>query len=180
MSRIGKIPIALDSKVKVDVAGRDVTVEGPKGQLTYRLPACVQLKQEEQKLIVECPTFERNRAHKALYGTARSVLNNMVTGVTAGFQKSLEIQGVGYRGTCKNNRVTLSLGFSHPVEFVCPEGVSVSMPDNTHIVLEGIDKQLVGQCAATIRSFRPPDSYKGKGIRYVGEQVSLKEGKTVG
>jgi large subunit ribosomal protein L6 len=180
MSRVGKTPIPVDSRVKITVAGRDVAVEGPKGKMTYSLPDCVNLKQTEQTLVVECPRHERSRTAKTLYGTTRANLNNIVTGVTTGFRRELEIQGVGYRGQCSGRKLTLSLGFSHPVEFVCPEGIAVSMPDNTHIVLEGIDKQLVGQTAATIRGFRPPDAYKGKGIRYAGEEISLKEGKTVG
>jgi len=180
MSRIGKQPIKLRDKTSVNVSGRTVTVEGPKGKLSFELPACVAVSQQDRKLAVTCDTFESNAKHRALYGMARSMLNNMIIGVSDGFRRQLEIQGVGYRGQCSGKRLTISLGYSHPVEFVVPEGISLAMPDNTHIVIEGIDKQLVGQVAATIRGFRPPDAYKGKGIRYQGEEISLKEGKTVG
>jgi large subunit ribosomal protein L6 len=180
MSRIGKQPIELKSQAKVSISGQDVTVAGPKGSLSFALPACVSARQEENMLLVECSSFEKNPKNRALYGMVRSILNNMVQGVTDGFKRQLEIQGVGYRGQCSGKRLILNLGYSHPVEFVAPEGVDISMPDNTHIVVEGIDKQAVGQVAATIRGFRPPDAYKGKGIRYQGEQISLKEGKTVG
>jgi large subunit ribosomal protein L6 len=157
-----------------------VTISGPKGELKYTLPECVKLKQEDNELRVVCKTYETDAAARALFGTARSRLNSMVIGVTDGFRKELQIQGVGYRGNCQGQKLVLSLGFSHPVEFTAPANISLSMPDNTRIVVEGIDKQLVGQCAATIRRFRPPDAYKGKGIRYFGEHISLKEGKTVG
>ncbi len=180
MSRIGKKPIGIDNRVKVAVNGRDLNVEGPKGTLRFELPACIELQQQESSLQLTCATFEQNSGDRALYGMARSMVNNMVIGVTEGFRKQLEIQGVGYRGQCVGSRMTLQLGYSHPIEFAAPDGISIGMPDNTHILIEGIDKQLVGQVAATIRGFRPPDAYKGKGIRYAGEKVSLKEGKTVG
>ena len=179
MSRIGKRPIAIDASVKVDISGQGVKVSGPKGELSYTLPACVSVSVEDTRLRVECPGYEQNAEKKALYGLARSLLQNMVTGVTSGFRKELQIVGVGYRGQCSSNVLNLSLGFSHPVQFPAPEGITLSMPENTRIVVEGIDKQQVGQTAAIIRAFRPPDAYKGKGIRYRDEQVSLKEGKTV-
>ena len=135
------------------------------------------MTQEAQRLTVISNGVSRQA--KADHGLCRSLLQGMVTGVSAGFRRELEFQGVGYRGQCKGKHLTLNLGFSHPVEFDVPEGVEVSMPSPTQIVLESIDKQLVGQTAANIRRFRPPDAYKGKGIRYAGEQVSLKEGKTV-
>jgi len=177
MSRIGKRPISLDGAT-VEVQGRTVTVSGPKGKLSWTLPEGIGVRVEESRLIVE--RHDDSRQGAANHGLARSLLQGMVIGVTRGFRKELEIQGVGYRGQCSNNKLTLSLGFSHPVEYTAPEGVTLSMPNQNLIVVEGIDKQKVGQVAATIRSFRPPDAYKGKGIRYVGEQVTLKEGKTVG
>jgi len=178
MSRMGKQPIALNDAVKVEISGTEVTVTGRKGSLTRSLPDCVRLVQKDNRLSVECEPATRHE--KALHGLVRSLMQGMVTGVSEGYRRELEFQGVGYRGQCKGQHLTLSLGFSHPVEYDVPEGVAVSMPDATHIVLEGIDKQKVGQTTATIRGFRPPDAYKGKGIRYVGEQISLKEGKTVG
>jgi len=179
MSRLGKQPINLTDKVKVEEKKGDVSVTGPKGTLTFTLPACVSLGQEENMIKLSCEGFEKDPGRRALYGLARSLLQNMVTGVTEGFRRELEIQGVGYRGQSSGRKLSLNLGFSHPVEYEAPEGVEISMPQNTRIIVDGIDKQLVGQVAATIRGFRPPDSYKGKGIRYAGEQISLKEGKTV-
>ena len=178
MSRMGKKPIELDGKAEIRVAGSDVTVTGPKGELSLTLPATITVRQEEKRLLVENSSDVRET--KANHGLARSLLQGMVTGVTTGFTRELEIQGVGYRGQCKGQQLTLNLGYSNPVEYDVPEGVSVSMPAPTRIVFESIDKQKVGQVAATVRGFRPPDSYKGKGVRYLGEQVSLKEGKTVG
>ncbi len=178
MSRMGKQAIVLDDSVKVETSKDGVTVTGPKGALKRDIPDFITLRTEEKALVVECA--DETRKGKAQHGLYRSLLQGMVTGVSTGFQRQLEFQGVGYRGQCKGQHLTLNLGYSHPVEYDVPEGVSVAMPDPTHIVLDGIDKQLVGQTAATIRRFRPPDSYKGKGIRYAGEQISLKEGKTVG
>ncbi len=178
MSRLGKQPITLTGDVKVDIDGRNVTVNGPKGTLSYEVPEGVTVAQEETKLHVQASSETADMRMR--HGLARSLLHNIVVGVTSGFKKQLEFQGVGYRGECKGKRLVLNLGFSHPVEYEVPEEVTVSMPDPTHVLLESIHKQLVGETAAKIRSFRPPDAYKGKGIRYVGEQISLKEGKTVG
>ncbi len=180
MSRIGKTPIPLNDRVKVDIKNKQVKIEGPKGSLEFTLPACVDVAVDGQELKVTCATFENDADDRALYGMARSMLNNMVTGVSDGFRRELEIQGVGYRGQVSGEKLTLNLGYSNPVEFQIPGDVELSMPENTRIVVEGIDKQRVGHVASTIRSFRPPDSYKGKGVRYLGEQVSLKEGKTIG
>lgn len=177
MSRIGKKAIPLDGAT-VAVQDAHVTVAGPKGTLEWDLPEKVALDIGDAAVTVS--TSDESRQAGATQGLVRSLLNGMVTGVTAGFKKELEIQGVGYRGQCNNNKLILSLGFSHPVEFQAPEGLVLSMPSPTSIVVEGIDKQKVGQAAATIRGFRPPDNYKGKGIRYVGERVVIKEGKTVG
>lgn len=180
MSRIGKKPIVIDAGVQVDCSGREVKISGPKGELSYMLPDCVKVRQEDGRLLLDCPGFDDDADKKALYGLARSLLQNMITGVSAGFKKELQIVGVGYRGQCQNNVVNLNLGFSHSVQFSAPEGVTLTMPENTRIIVEGIDKQSVGQTAAIIRGFRPPDPYKGKGIRYADEHISLKEGKTVG
>jgi large subunit ribosomal protein L6 len=174
---MGKQPVALADKVKVTTSDSEVTVTGPKGTLTTAIPQGIAID-EQDKLLVVTRTGE-GRDLRAKHGLCRSLLQNMVVGVSDGFKRELEFQGVGYRGQLKGRQLTLNLGYSNPVEYEVPEGVEVSMPDPTHIVLESIDKQLVGQVAATIRGFRPPDSYKGKGIRYVGEQISLKEGKTV-
>jgi len=178
MSRIGKKPIKLESGIKVEADGQAVTVTGPKGSLTWTLPLGISIRTEDDQLVVERQDDSRQGA--ANHGLARSLLQGFIIGVSKGFQKSLEIQGVGYRGQVKGQKLSLSLGFSHPVEFEAPKGIALTMPDQTHVVVDGIDKQLVGQTAATIRGFRPPDAYKGKGVRYTGEQITLKEGKTVG
>ena len=177
MSRMGNIPVDLVGGANVEIKDGTVTIAGPKGDLSYVLPDCVNVREEASRLWIESPG--ETAEQKALHGTARSLIQGMVTGVVEGYRRELEIQGVGYRGKCTGQQLTLNLGLSSPVEYVVPEGVSVSMPDATHIVLESIDKALVGQTAATIRRFRPPDSYKGKGIRYAGEHITLKEGKTV-
>ncbi|NOY80331.1 MAG: 50S ribosomal protein L6 [Kiritimatiellaeota bacterium] len=178
MSRIGKKPIKLEAGVKVETDGQAVKVVGPKGSLGWTLPQGIAVRTENDLLIVERRDASRQGA--ANHGLARSLLEGFVTGVSKGFRKTLEIQGVGYRGQVSGQKLTLALGFSHPVEFEAPEGIAISMPNQTTVVIEGIDKQLVGQTAATIRGFRPPDSYKGKGVRYAGEEITLKEGKTVG
>jgi large subunit ribosomal protein L6 len=178
MSRIGKKPITLAPGVTFEVAGRTATVKGAKGTLSCELPETVAVNQEDQNLVVVAT--EESRDAKAKHGLARSLIQGMVTGVSEGFRKELQIQGVGYRGQVAGQTLTLNLGFSHPVVFEVPQGVSVAMPEPTRIVLESCDKQKVGQTAATIRQFRKPDAYKGKGVRYMGENISLKEGKTVG
>ena len=178
MSRVGKKPIGFDEKVSITASGRQVTVKGPKGELSWALPEGIDLSVGDGQCVVE--RHDSSRQGGANHGLVRSLLQGMVTGVNEGFKKELEIQGIGYRGQCSGRKLTMNLGYSHPVEYEAPEGVQMSMPSNTRIVIEGMDKQEVGQTAATIRGFRPPDSYKGKGIRYVGEYVALKEGKTVG
>ena len=177
MSRMGNQPVELASGVELDVSGQEVSVKGPKGSLRCALPPGIELEEAEGKAVLK--RTNESRQTKADHGLARSLLQGMVTGVSTGFRRELDIQGVGYRGQLKGKLLSLSLGFSHPVEYEVPEGVSLTMPDTTTIILEGIDKQLVGQTAATIRRFKPPDAYKGKGIRYAGEEISLKEGKTV-
>ena len=178
MSRIGKKPVKLDKGVTVNVSGQKVTVSGPKGKLDYDLPAGVALEQKEGQLALSADVSTPQG--RMVMGLARSLLQGMVTGVTAGYRKDLQIEGVGYRGSVAGQKVTLSLGFSHPVVYEAPAGVKVTMPDQTKIVIEGISKQQVGEAAATLRRFHPPDAYKGKGVRYTGEQITLKEGKTVG
>lgn len=179
MSRIGKKPVALADGVSVEAqaGAAEIAVNGPKGSLQFRVPPGITVRVEDGKVLVG--SRRDDAKSKALHGMCRSVLQGMVEGVSAGFERRLEFQGVGYRGQCKGQHLILSLGFSHPLEYEVPEGVNVAMPDTTTIVLQSIDKQLIGQTAATIRGFRPPDPYKGKGIRYAGEQITLKEGKTV-
>ncbi len=177
MSRIGKKPIAIPAGVKVTVADGTVTVEG-KGKLSLPLPPLVSVAVEGSEVIVS--RQDEERASSAMQGLARSLINNMVIGVSAGFKKELQIVGVGYRAQMSGSKLVLNLGYSHPIEYVVPEGVKVTVADNVKITVEGADKQLVGQAAATIRRFRKPEPYKGKGIRYVDEQITLKEGKSVG
>lgn len=176
MSRIGKSPIAVPSGVDVTIADRKVTVKGPKGQLETRLPGEISLRQEESTILVERPNDERQ--NRALHGLTRSLVNNMVVGVTEGFNKELEIVGVGYRATAKGkDKLELALGFSHSVSFAAPAGIEFEVPAPTRINVKGIDKALVGETAANIRKIRKPEPYKGKGVRYVGERVVRKAGK---
>jgi large subunit ribosomal protein L6 len=176
MSRVGKNPIAVPGGVDITIANRDVSVKGPKGALSRTLPGEITVRQEDGSLLVERPNDERQ--NRALHGLTRSLVANMVTGVTEGFVKELEIVGVGYRATAQGpNRMELALGFSHPVFVDAPEGVTFEVPQPTRIRVIGIDKEIVGQVAANIRKIRKPEPYKGKGIRYLGEQVKRKAGK---
>ncbi len=177
MSRIGRKPVEIPSGVTVQISGGKVAVKGSKGTLNYDLPNEITVEQVENKLI--CTREKDIRYQRALHGLVRSLLNNMVLGVSQGFTKQLEIQGVGYRAKTEGKNLVMNLGFSHPVEHPIPSDVSISVDKNT-IVVTGIDKQRVGQEAANIRGYYPPEPYKGKGIRYVGEQVRRKAGKTVG
>ncbi len=177
MSRIGKKPIALTDKVKVSESNGLVTVEGPKGNLKFNLPTDITISVEESELVVNRPSDHRR--HKALHGTARSILSNMVVGVSEGYVKELEIQGVGFRAKVAGKSIDLSLGKSHPILHPIPEGLTVTVTENTKIKVEGIDKQEVGQFAAEVRGYYPPEPYKGKGVRYVGEYVRRKAGKSV-
>jgi len=178
MSRIGKTPITLPEKVKVSLSdGQKVTVEGPKGKLNWELPKAISLATEGTTLTLL--RSDEERTTRALHGLSRALLNNMVTGVSKGFRKDLEIQGVGFRAAVKGDKLDLSIGYSHPVLFPIPKEIKVVVTDNTKISIEGIDKHLVGQVAADIRAFYPPEPYKGKGIRYSDEKVRRKEGKTV-
>ncbi len=177
MSRIGKKPIEIPSGVTVTVNDDNVvTVKGPKGELNQQLSKDMEIKIEDNTITVERPT--ENKKHKSLHGLTRTLISNMVEGVTKGFEKKLELVGVGYRANKQGNKLVLSLGFSHPVEMVDPEGITVEVPSQTEILIKGINKQLVGNYAAKIRELRKPEPYKGKGVRYAGEVVRRKEGKT--
>jgi len=176
---MGRKPIELAGQVKVTVDGSTVTMAGPKGILSFAVPEPITVAVAGAQLLVS--RTGDDGPVRARHGMVRSVLQNMMVGVTTGYRRSLEFQGVGFRGQMKGAQsISLSLGFSGPIEYQVPEGVKVTMPDPTHIVVEGPDKQMVGEVAATLRAFRPPDAYQGKGLRYVGERVTLKEGKTVG
>jgi large subunit ribosomal protein L6 len=176
MSRIGRSPITVPSGVEVTIAADQVTVKGPKGTLARSVPGEITVRHEDGTLLVERPNDERH--NRALHGLTRSLVNNMVVGVTDGFNKDLEIVGVGYRATARGaNQIELALGFSHPVVVDAPDGVIFEVPAPTRISVKGIDKELVGQVAANIRKIRKPEPYKGKGVRYAGERVIRKAGK---
>ena len=176
MSRIGKSPIPVPSGVDMSIAGRHVTVRGPKGTLESDIPGAITVRQDGEQLVVERPDDERQ--NRAMHGLVRSLVNNMVQGVTAGFTKELEIVGVGYRATAKGpGAVELALGYSHPVNVTAPDGITFEVPAPNRIVVSGIDKQAVGQVASDIRAWRKPEPYKGKGVRYAGEHVRRKAGK---
>jgi large subunit ribosomal protein L6 len=176
MSRIGKLPVELPSGVEVQVAGSEVTVKGPKGTLTQTIPSSITVRTTDSAVRVERPSDERE--HRAMHGLARTLVHNMVEGVTKGFSKQLEIQGVGYRVQAQGKDLLFSLGYSHPIQVKAPPGISFEVPTPTRVSVSGIDKQQVGQVAAEIRALRKPDPYKGKGVRYAGEQVRRKAGKT--
>ena len=176
MSRIGKAPIDVPEGVDIQIAGSTITVKGPKGELSRDLPGQVTVRQDEGTLLVE--RIDDERESRAMHGLMRSLVANMVTGVTDGFRKELDIVGVGYRAAAKgNDGIELALGFSHPVVVSAPQGITFVVPVPTRIEVHGIDKQLVGQVAADIRAWRKPEPYKGKGVRYVGEHVRRKAGK---
>lgn len=176
MSRIGKKPVEIPAGVTVTINGSDVTVKGPKGELTRSFNPDLTITLEENVLTVTRPSDDKN--HRALHGTTRAVLANMVEGVSKGFEKSLELIGVGYRAQKQGNKLVLNVGYSHPVEFEPEKGLEIEVPSNTKVVVKGISKERVGALAADIRDVRPPEPYKGKGIRYEGEYVRRKEGKT--
>ena len=175
MSRIGKQPIPVPDGVEVAIEPELVRVKGPKGELQERVNRDIDVKQEDGQLLVTRPSDRGD--HRALHGLTRSLVANMVEGVTNGFEKRLEIQGVGYRAQLQGNRLVLALGYSHPVEMEAPDGIEFEVPQPTRIVVRGISKQAVGEVAANIRKQRPPEPYKGKGIRYEGEYVARKVGK---
>ncbi|WP_102029422.1 50S ribosomal protein L6 [Salirhabdus sp. Marseille-P4669] len=176
MSRIGLKPVEIPEGVEVKLDGTNVTVKGPKGELTRSFHSDMTIKIEDNVLTVERPSD--NKTHRALHGTTRSIISNMIEGVSKGYEKALEIIGVGYRAQKQGNKVIVNAGYSHPVEVEPEEGVEIDVPANTKIIVKGIDKEKVGAVAANIRAIRPPEPYKGKGIRYEGEYVRRKEGKT--
>jgi len=175
MSRIGKLPIEIPHEVKVDISGQLINVTGPKGSITYTLHDFMTAKIEDGRIIVS--PRGNTRLHKSLYGLTRTLVNNMVTGVTNGFSRQLEMKGVGYKAEVQDRKLVLQLGFSHPVEHAIPDGIEIEAKKNT-LIISGVDKQLVGEVAAQIRRYRPPEPYKGKGIRYSDEIIRRKAGKT--
>jgi large subunit ribosomal protein L6 len=176
MSRIGKKPVILPKGVAVEIQGNTVAVKGPKGELRRTLHSEMQVALADGQVTVARPSEEKR--HKALHGLSRTLVQNMVDGVSKGFSKTLEIQGVGYKAEAKPYGVNLIVGYSHPVKYQAPKGIKISVENNTVVKIEGADKEAVGQVAAELRSVRPPEPYKGKGIRYQGEQVRRKAGKT--
>jgi large subunit ribosomal protein L6 len=175
MSRIGKLPIVIPEGVDVQLEAGVVHVKGPRGELTQRVSPALLIEREDSTLLVKRPTDRKE--HRELHGLTRTLIYNMVVGVTDGFQKQLELQGVGYRAQLRGNALELALGYSHPVKVEAPEGIEFEVPQPTQVIVRGIDKQAVGEIAARIRKSRPPEPYKGKGIRYAGEHVSRKIGK---
>lgn len=177
MSRVGKVPVTIPAKVKVAIQNTTVSVEGPKGKVSFTFAPVVSITVADSKVTVK-PT-EETRFSRAMYGTARSIIAGMVKGVVDGYKKELEIQGVGFKAALKGKQLDLALGYSHPILFDIPEGIKIGVVDGTKLSVEGCDKQLVGMVTSQIRSFYPPEPYKGKGVRIVGERVRRKEGKTV-
>ncbi len=175
MSRIGRLPITVPSTVDVTIDGRQLTVKGPKGTLSRALHPDMTVTREDATIVVTRPTEQKT--HKQLHGLTRTLVNNMVVGVTDGYRKGLEITGVGYRAALNGKKLTLNLGYSHPIEIDPPEGISFEVENPTRLAVVGIDKELVGQIAAKVRSTRKPEPYKGKGVRYAGEQIRRKAGK---
>ena len=175
MSRIGRLPITVPAGVDVTIDGRTVTVKGPKGSLTRELHPDMTVAREDDRLVVTRPTEQKT--HKQLHGLTRTLVKNMVVGVTDGYRKSLEITGVGYRAAKVGEKLQLNLGYSHPIEIAPPTGISFEVENPTHLAVLGIDKELVGQVAAQVRSTRKPEPYKGKGVRYAGEYIRRKAGK---
>jgi large subunit ribosomal protein L6 len=177
MSRVGKVPVTIPAKVKVEVNDTTVSVDGPKGKITRTFAPVVSITVADSKVTVK--PNDDSRFSRAMFGTARSVIAGMVKGASEGFVKDIEITGVGFKAALKGNQLDLALGYSHPILFDIPEGIKVTVADGTKVKIEGADKQLVGMVASQIRSFYPPEPYKGKGVKIVGERVRRKEGKTV-
>lgn len=177
MSRVGKLPINLPEKVSVSVEKSLVRVEGPKGKLEKRFNAPVAIKVDGVEVTVN--QLDKSRFAQAMQGTARSIIANMIHGVTEGFTKNVEIKGVGFRASIEGNKLNLNVGYSHPIDYTIPEGINISITDNTKLKVDGTDKQLVGEVCAKLKRFYPPEPYKGKGIHIEGEYVRRKEGKTV-
>ncbi|QIL45941.1 50S ribosomal protein L6 [Vagococcus coleopterorum] len=176
MSRIGNKVVIIPAGVTVDQKGNDITVKGPKGELTRTFVSNIAMNVEGNEVTFTRPND--NKENRALHGTMRANFNNMVIGVSEGFEKALELIGVGYRAQLQGSKLVLNVGYSHPVEFNAPEGITIEVPNNTSVIVKGANKEHVGELAANIRGVRPPEPYKGKGIRYVGEHVRRKEGKT--
>jgi large subunit ribosomal protein L6 len=176
MSRIGKLPIQVPDKVTVEVSDHTVTVKGPKGTLSMTVHPAVAVQVKDRKVVCERSADEK--FFKALHGLTRSLIANMVLGVTRGFEKRLELVGVGYRAAMQGPSLTLTLGYSHPIVYPVPQGIRIDVKDQTQLTISGMDKQLVGAVAAKLRSFRPPEPYKGKGVKYVAERIRRKAGKT--
>lgn len=177
MSRIGKEPIVLTKNVKAKIEGADIFIEGPKGKHTFKLPGQITAQIEDNAIVIK--RVNDTKRVKSLHGTMRALVNNVVKGVSEGFMKELTIIGVGYKAQMKGKNLVLNMGFSHSVDMVVPQGLKVSVPAATRVIVEGIDKQQVGEFAAKIRSIYPPEPYKGKGIRYIGEEVRKKLGKAL-
>ncbi len=177
MSRIGKQPVVIPPKVKVEVKGQKISIEGPKGKLNFDIPGRAAAKVDGGNVVVS--RNGEDAEAKALHGLTRSIVNNMVKGVSEGFVKKLEIQGVGFKAAVQGKNVNLNLGYSHPINYPIPDQIKVTVEENTKVTIEGPDKQVVGQVAAEIRAYYPPEPYKGKGVRYTDEHVQRKEGKTV-
>jgi len=177
MSRIGKQPVVIPPKVKVEIKGQRVNVEGPKGKLTWDLPERTSAKLDDGKVLIS--RTSNDAQGRALHGLSRALVNNMVKGVSDGFVKRLEINGVGFKAAVAGKTVTMNLGFSHPINYPIPDQVKVTVEENTKILIEGPDKMLVGKVAAELRSYYPPEPYKGKGVKYSDEHIQRKEGKTV-
>ncbi len=175
MSRIGKKPIPIPDRVKVEVAGSEISVEGPRGKLSLRLHPSMAVKAEDQH--VYCVRASDNKLHRSLHGLTRTLVANMIQGVTKGFEKKLEMIGVGYRASLQGSNLTLMLGYSHPIVFPLPQGIKVAVENQNLLTVSGADKQLVGEVAAKIRSLRPPEPYKGKGVKYADERIRRKAGK---
>jgi large subunit ribosomal protein L6 len=177
MSRIGKQPVVIPPKVKVEIKGQKVNVEGPKGKLTWDLPTRTSAKIDDGKVVISRSGDDAQA--RTLHGLSRALVNNMVKGVSDGFSKKLEINGVGFKAAVSGKTVTMNLGFSHPINYPIPDQVKVTVEENTKITVEGPDKMMVGKVAAELRSFYPPEPYKGKGVKYSDEHIQRKEGKTV-
>ena len=176
MSRIGRKPVEVPASVKVGVAGGEVCVEGPKGKLQFKFHPRMKVNFKDNQLLVERPT--NIRTDRALHGLTRSLIQNMVRGVTEGYSKALEIEGVGYKAQVSGRKLLLNLGYTHPIAYLIPEGIEIKAPKPTQLVISGTDRQKVGQVASEIRGFHEPEPYKGKGIRYAGEVLRRKQGKT--
>ena len=177
MSRIGKEPINFSTNVDVSLNGNKINIKGSKGESFYITPDCIRVEVKDKQIVVS--RGDDKKFSKAMFGTVRSLINNMIVGVTEGYKKNLIIEGVGYKAQLKGNEIVLSLGFSHDIVYKIPDGITINIDSGTNISVEGIDKQLVGQVAARIRDYSPVEPYKGKGVRYANEQVRRKEGKAV-